>query len=63
MTPQDIKTIRDYYGDTQTKFGKRLGVSLATVSRWELGNTTPQTMYHKKKLEKMKKAIDSQLIT
>ncbi len=44
-----IKTLRNKMFLTQTEFAKELGVSLASVARWETGENEP-TMKVKKKL-------------
>ena len=44
-----IKTLRNKMFLTQTEFAKELGVSLASVARWETGENEP-TMKIKKKL-------------
>ena len=44
-----IKTLRNRMFLTQTEFAKELGVSLASVARWETGENEP-TMKVKKKL-------------
>ncbi len=45
---EDIKNLRKRNFLTQEEFGKRLGVSFATINRWETGRTKPN-------LETMKK--------
>lgn len=44
-----IKALRNKMFLTQTEFAKELGVSIASVARWELGENEP-TMKIKKKL-------------
>lgn len=41
MTGQQIKNIRNYFGDTQEGFAHRIGTTFSTVSRWELGKAKP----------------------
>ena len=41
MTHTDIELIRLGLCETQTEFAARLGVSLATISRWEAGQGKP----------------------
>lgn len=41
MKPEVIKTLRRSLGMTQVKFAKALGVSFATVNRWERGHCVP----------------------
>ena len=47
-----VKTLRNKMFLTQTDFAKMLGVSLATVARWETGENEP-TMKMKKKLNEL----------
>lgn len=42
MTPDRIRAIRAWLGETQEQFGKRLGVSRTGVARWELGLRNPR---------------------
>lgn len=37
MRPEEIKALRKFFGENQTQFARRLGVSLMSVSRWENG--------------------------
>ena len=41
MKPEDIRKLRKRLGLTQTQFAKRVGVSFATVNRWEKGKNEP----------------------
>lgn len=45
MTPQAVKELRDHLQLTQEVFASILGVSFATVNRWENGKTTPTGDY------------------
>ena len=45
-----IKALRNKMFLTQTEFAKELGVSIASVARWELGENEP-TMKIKKKVK------------
>jgi transcriptional regulator with XRE-family HTH domain len=45
MTPQAIKRLREHLGLTQEVFARILGVSFATVNRWENGKTVPTGDY------------------
>ena len=47
-----IKALRNKMFLTQTDFAKLIGVSLATVARWETGENEP-TMKMKKKLNEL----------
>ena len=40
--PQKIKDIREIKGITQTQFAELVGVSFATVNRWENRQSRPQ---------------------
>ena len=42
MTSEQIKNMRKHLGLSQEAFGKRLGVSFATINRWENGKAKPQ---------------------
>lgn len=45
MTPQAVKELREHLQLTQEVFASILGVSFATVNRWENGKTTPTGDY------------------
>jgi transcriptional regulator with XRE-family HTH domain len=45
MSPQAIKGLREHLGLTQEVFARILGVSFATVNRWENGKTVPTGDY------------------
>jgi transcriptional regulator with XRE-family HTH domain len=45
MTPQAVKALREHLHLTQEVFASILGVSFATVNRWENGKTTPTGDY------------------
>jgi transcriptional regulator with XRE-family HTH domain len=45
MTPQAIKALREHLHLTQEVLASILGVSFATVNRWENGKTTPTGDY------------------
>jgi DNA-binding transcriptional regulator YiaG len=47
-----IKKLREKMLLTQTEFAKELGVSLASVARWEIGENEP-TMKVKRKLKEL----------
>ena len=47
-----IKKLRNKMFLTQTEFAKELGVSIASVARWETGENEP-TMKVKKKLNEL----------
>lgn len=39
-----IKNIRKFKGLSQQEFGEKLGVTFATINRWENGKTTPNKL-------------------
>ena len=41
MSPKEIKALRTAYGESQEKFGRRVGVTRNTVWMWEAGTSTP----------------------
>lgn len=50
MTPRQIRSLRDHFGDTQPEFYDRLGMQgknnrnkRQTISRWELGARNPSS--------------------
>lgn len=43
-----VKRLRERAGLSQTAFGKMVGVSFATVNRWENGHSTPSPLALKK---------------
>jgi DNA-binding XRE family transcriptional regulator len=45
MTPQAVKDLREHLQLTQEVFASILGVSFATVNRWENGKTSPTGDY------------------
>src|SRR5262249_60342853 len=45
MTPKAIKALREHLQLTQEVFASILGVSFATVNRWENGKTMPTGDY------------------
>jgi DNA-binding XRE family transcriptional regulator len=45
MTPKGVKELREHLQLTQEVFASILGVSFATVNRWENGKTTPTGDY------------------
>lgn len=53
MTPEEIKEIREALDLTQEAFAHEIGVSYATVNRWENGHKRP-TGLSLKALERMK---------
>jgi superfamily II DNA or RNA helicase len=50
MTPQQVKQLRTQLGLSQEAFAEALGVSFATVNRWENGKAKPQ----KDRVQRMK---------
>ena len=49
--PQKIKDLRDTKGLTQTQFAELVGVSYATVNRWENGKSNPNNLAWKRIVE------------
>ena len=49
--PQEIKDLREIRGLTQTQFAELVGVSFATVNRWENGQSRPNNLAWKRILE------------
>jgi len=47
MTPEEIKEIRAKFGLTQEGFAREMGVSFATINRWENGRAVPKGLYLK----------------
>jgi len=45
MTPQTVRELREHLSLTQEVFARVLGVSFATVNRWENGKTVPTGDY------------------
>ncbi len=62
FTNERIRQLRTELNMTQESFAHEIGVTFATVNRWENGRTTPNKVAQKvlrlmeKKLRKMKKA-------
>jgi putative transcriptional regulator len=40
--PEDVRTIRDNLGKSQTEFALLIGVSVATLRNWEQGRRVPE---------------------
>lgn len=55
--PKIIKTIREKDYITQTELAERIGVSFASVNRWEQGHHEP-TMKAKRKLAQICKDLN-----
>lgn len=55
--PKIIKTIREKDFITQTELAERIGVSFASVNRWEQGHHEP-TMKAKRKLAQICKELN-----
>ena len=43
--PEQIKSMRQHRGWTQTQLAERLGIEQSTVSRWERGLSRPVGIY------------------
>jgi transcriptional regulator with XRE-family HTH domain len=59
MTGQEIKTLRVDLGRTQEAFGKLVGVTAVTVSRWENGQVKPLPGAMER-IEKLQKYLEGQ---
>ncbi|MCI5746087.1 MAG: helix-turn-helix domain-containing protein [Erysipelotrichaceae bacterium] len=57
FTPSDIKKIRLDLMLTQTEFAEKLGISFASVNRYENGKSIPTLKVQRKFLELSKKEI------
>lgn len=44
MTQKQIRDLRTSAGMTQEQFAHQLGVTVATVNRWERGHTAPSQL-------------------
>lgn len=47
MMPDEIKVLRAKLGMTQEQLAHELGVSFATVNRWENGHSSPKGIFLK----------------
>lgn len=56
MTPEEIRELRQRYGESQQDFAARLGVSLRTVAGWEAGTTKPSPLALRALAEAKRKA-------
>ena len=56
MTPKEIRDIRERLGLTQEGFAREIGVSFATVNRWERGHMAPNGLSLKALQQMEKKA-------
>jgi DNA-binding XRE family transcriptional regulator len=45
LTPDEIRAIRKRFGRSQEWFAQTLGVSFATINRWERGHYRPAAEY------------------
>lgn len=41
-TPRAVRSFRDEFNVTRTRFGRLLSVDERTIARWEAGDSTPQ---------------------
>lgn len=56
----ELKKIRKNLGTTQEDFAKMVGVTLATLNRWELGKTKPSKLARERIKEIIKRGIKKQ---
>lgn len=54
-----LKAVRAAFGETQTEFARRLGVSQPTVKKWECGAPIPEVVC--KLLDRIEKEAPSSL--
>ena len=47
MQPEEVKRIRNLLGLSQEAFGRRVGVTLLTIHRWEAGKSKPHQSFAK----------------
>jgi DNA-binding transcriptional regulator YiaG len=47
MEAENIRTLRHNLGLTQEEFAHRLGITVATVNRWENGHNSPTRLARK----------------
>jgi len=47
MEAENIRTLRHNLGMTQEEFAHRLGITVATVNRWENGHNSPTRLARK----------------
>ena len=47
MEADNIRTLRQTMGLTQEEFAHRLGITVATVNRWENGHNSPTRLARK----------------
>jgi DNA-binding transcriptional regulator YiaG len=47
MTAEEVKALREQLGWTQERMARELGVSFATVNRWEKGHRSPSHLAEK----------------
>lgn len=47
MEPENIRMLRHNLGLTQEEFAHRLGITVATVNRWENGHNSPTRLARK----------------
>ncbi len=57
MTSEEIKQLRHTTGLSQEEFARELGISFATVNRWENKKAAPSRLAHRL-LEQLKKRTE-----
>ena len=57
IDPQRVRRLRDKLGLTQQQLADRLGVTVGSVSRWELGKSGPIRPYLEK-IEALERAVE-----
>lgn len=56
LTPSDVKEIRKKLGLSQFKFAIKMGCTLQSIHKWEVGKSRPHEMFQKK-LKSLKKKV------
>lgn len=56
VSPEEIRQLRQRYGETQQEFAVRLGVVVRTVAGWEAGTASPSKMAMRALSEAKRKA-------
>jgi DNA-binding transcriptional regulator YiaG len=48
MDKEEIKELRNILGLSQQEFANKIGVGIATITRWEIGKCKPSRMANRK---------------
>lgn len=60
MTADEIKHLREVLDQTQAEFGELVGVSFATVNRWEKGRNQPHPIALRRLLD-IRRQVEQQM--